>query len=101
MVTIVLLFSGCTAVRDESSADSDRAHEVLVSALGAWQQGAATELTKQDPPIRFVDDDLIEGYQLAGYAIDEPEGCIAPFDDVVVILTLRDSRGKAIERTVG
>ena len=100
LLAIALLMTGCTAARDQRRADSDRAYEVLVSALDAWQQGAATELAKQDPPIRFVDDDLIAGYQLTGYAIDEPEAAIAPFDDVLVILSLRDRQGKPFEKTV-
>jgi hypothetical protein len=100
ILAIAVLMTGCTAADDERGAESDRAHEILVSALDAWQQGAATELAKQDPPIRFVDDDLVAGYQLTGYAIDEPEAAIEPFDNVLVNLNLRDRQGKTCEKTV-
>jgi hypothetical protein len=43
---------------------------------------------------------LIAGYQLTGYAIDEPDGVIEPFDDVLVNLSLRDTHGKPLEKTV-
>ena len=70
----------------------------LVAALDAWKKGEAKSLTKRKPPIRFVDDDLLAGLRLSDYEIDEPDLPVKLHQDVSVRLSLRDARGKSIQR---
>jgi hypothetical protein len=82
----------------ESRYDADRARTALVAALDAWKKGEARGLQRRKPPIRFVDDDFVAGLKLADYEIEEPEGPSRPHEDIHVILSLRDARGKVIQR---
>jgi hypothetical protein len=96
------LIVGCSMGEPEQDVEqSDRRLSLLTSALDAWQEGTAATLSQRDPPVRFVDDDLMAGCQLTSYDIHEPDAAIEPFADVLVDLTLRDRQGTAIERTVG
>ena len=78
--------------------DSDQARIALVAALDAWKKGDAKSLTKRKPPIRFVDDDQMAGLRLSEYEIEEPDRPIQLHQDIAVILSLRDARGKSIRR---
>lgn len=74
--------------------DEEAARQLIVAALDAWKQGKAGELSRRAPPIRFVDEDRSAGMKLADY---EPPG--APRGrDFPVVLSLRDTRGRAVRR---
>jgi hypothetical protein len=84
----------------EDAYDSKQAGLVLAKALDAWQAGKADALPRGTPPIRFVDDDRASGRQLLRYQFKDSSEAIRPFRNVAVILSLRDARGNATERTV-
>jgi hypothetical protein len=97
----VLVFAlGCSgeAGIDTTPFDSEKAQTVLVASLDAWKKGEAKSLAKRNPPIRFEDDDLLSGFQLSDYEIEEPDSPIKPHKDVEVILMLRDRQGKHVRR---
>ena len=93
--------SGCAPQQPEiNEAESIRLRTLLTTALDAWQAGQTAELASRQPAIRFADDDLAAGRRLLGYRLEDPNCEIAPFDDVVVALTLADSRGASTEKVV-
>lgn len=67
-------------------------------ALDAWKQGQVRQLASAQPPIRFVDDDFADGWQLIDYRLD-PTAALAPFENIAVDLELRDARGKTTTKT--
>jgi hypothetical protein len=98
---IVVVILGCTKSPElpvELRYDSDQARTALVTALDAWKKGEARALARLNPPIRFVDDDLLAGLKLADYEIEEPDREIELHMDVEVILSLRDPKGKVVRR---
>lgn len=80
--------------------DPERARTVLVTALDAWKSGSPQSLATQSPPIRLQDDDLMAGLKLVSYELVNPKLLILPFNDVLVLLDLQDSRGKSIRKNV-
>jgi hypothetical protein len=95
------LFVGCAkspATTVDDTFDSKQACSALAKALDAWRAGKADSLTRGKPPIRFVDDDWTTGHQLLRYEFKEHEEEIQPYRNVAVTLSLRDKRGKTIER---
>jgi hypothetical protein len=96
------LVLGCTG-QDPArvSVESDRHRNLLTTALDAWQAGTPGALLERQPPIRFVDDDLIAGRQLLAYDLDDPDDVVRPFESVYVTLTLQETNGKTIERQAG
>jgi hypothetical protein len=68
-----VLLAGVTGCSEKSrpapdgSYDSERASTALVAALDAWKKSDVKSLTKRNPPIRFVDDDLLAGFRLSDY----------------------------------
>ena len=90
--------SGPSGPANQAPHDSEKARAALVAALDAWRKGDAKSLAKREPPIRFVDDDLVTGFKLTDYEIEEPDRPIRPHEDVAVILSLRDARGKGARR---
>jgi hypothetical protein len=93
---------GCARGRDRPvdtpPHDSQAARSALAAALDAWKKGDARSLAKRSPAVRFVDDDMATGLRLSDYEIEEPDRPIGPHEDVAVILSLRDARGKVIRR---
>jgi hypothetical protein len=81
--------------------DSEAAQLTLVAALDAWKDGKAEALTRRQPPIRFVDDDLSSGYHLVSYRLSRPDAPVRPFQSVAVELRVRGRQGKIVERAVG
>jgi hypothetical protein len=90
--------SGGTGAVSEGSFDSQRALSALVTSLDAWKKGEAKLLAKRQPPIRFEDDDLLSGFRLSEYEIEEPDSPIKPHQDVAVILVMTDPQGKSVRR---
>lgn len=71
-VVAVLATVGCNRTATETAQqDFSRARETLVVALDAWKQGKAPSLARRDPPIRFVDDDCVAGWQLSDFEIPD------------------------------
>ena len=98
LLGIVTGCSGASRTTPDIPFDSDKARSALVAALDAWKKGEAKSLSKRKPAIRFEDDDLLTGLRLAEYEIEEPDRPIQPFQDVEVILELKDARGKSVRR---
>lgn len=101
----LILAAGCGASEHSETAappphDPEVARNTLQAALDAWKRGEAKALAKRDPPIRFVDDDLVTGARLVDYALEEPDMPIKSHADVAVILSLKDARGKAVRREI-
>ncbi len=98
---LAIVMAGCSGPAEpavESGYDPERAREALVAALDAWKKHEAKALPQHDPPIRFVDDDFTAGLRLSDYEIEPPHPPSGPHENVPVILSLRDKRGKAIQR---
>ena len=100
-VWLLIVATGCSggkSLPDAPAYDSDQARSALVAALDAWKQGDAQKLPRRTPPIRFVDDDLVAGLKLSEYEIQDSDAPIALHQNVAVSLSLRDKRGKVINR---
>jgi hypothetical protein len=103
LIVLILLavVAGClgkSGPASDGSYDSEQASSALVAALDAWKKGDVKSLTKRNPPIRFVDDDLLAGLRLSDYEIEEPDAPFRPHQDVAVILSLRNAECKAVRR---
>src|SRR5579872_2186924 len=100
MLFVLFVFAGCWREAEElGDFDSDDARHVLVDVLDAWKAGQANALASREPPLHFVDDDCVAGWQLTEYTFETPGEPIYPFADVRVNLTLRDGQ-KTVERKV-
>jgi hypothetical protein len=98
---VLIVAAGCWGHAEPKATvrhDPERARAALVAALDSWKRGDAKQLARRAPPIRFVDEDFQAGSVLADYGIVEPDAPILPYQDVHVILSLRDARGKAVRR---
>lgn len=94
-------FVGCDrSSQSKLHHDPERAKATLRIALDAWKSGQVQTLAVQSPPIRFADDDFMAGYQLTDYEWTQPNFRIMPFQDVKVVLILRDNRGRALRKHV-
>lgn len=90
---------GCwTAEKPPSVMELERGREAVTTALEAWQQGKVQELTGRTPPIRFVDDDLVEGCQLISFSLEELNQPNSSINDVRVMLDLRNPQGRTVSR---
>lgn len=96
----LLLVAGCASASRPLEYDSRQAEETLVLALDAWKQGRVGSLAKRVPPIRFEDEDCRCGLRLTEYRLEPRELPLRPFDDVRVVLVLRDRRQNRLEKTV-
>jgi hypothetical protein len=97
ILLLLMIAAGCSRA-PEAPYDSARAQSTLAAALDAWKKGEVGSLAKRQPPIRFVDEDLAAGLRLSDYEIEEPDAPIGLHENVAVILSLRDSRGKVVRR---
>jgi hypothetical protein len=101
LLALLIVTAGCSG-RGEPAIDArydpEKAQAALVAALDAWKKGEARALPRRDPPIRFVDEDCMAGLRLSDYGIEEPDPPTGPHDNVHVILSLRDARGKVVQR---
>jgi hypothetical protein len=98
LLIILASGSGCTEPAAEGHHDPKRARLALVPALDAWKRGEARALARRAPPVRFVDEDFAAGWKLADYEIVEPDTPIRQFENVAVILSLRDKGGRTVRR---
>jgi hypothetical protein len=101
LLALLFVTAGCSGGGQpavEPRYDTEQARTALITALDAWKKGEAKSLTKRNPPIRFVDDDLLAGLRLSDYEIEEPDLPLKPHQNVSVILSLRDARGKSVRR---
>lgn len=99
--TILVLAAGCSGRGEPpvgSHYEPGQARTALVTALDAWKKGEARTLARRKPPIRFVDDDFSTGLLLSEYEIEQPDAPTGLHQNVSVILSLRDKRGKVIRR---
>lgn len=96
----LVLAAGCSSGPPMPHYDSKQAEETLLAALDAWKAGQAGALGRRHPPVRFEDEDWRGGLQLADYRLKQPSGPVRAFEDVEVVLVLRDRRGATVEKTV-
>ena len=101
---IAMAWAGCSmggpAAFEDPTYDSEKAREILTAALDAWKQGKAAQLTRRQPPIRFLDEDCRSGWQLVSFEFNDPTVQIRPFQGVPLMLVLRDPRGQEARREV-
>ncbi len=96
--TLALWLTGCfVSVQSDEGYDPQLAHETLLSALDAWKDGNVKVLVTLESPIRFLDDDLLAGFQLEDYEIELTSGSPRPFQNIPVTLTLRKAN-QSIQR---
>ncbi len=98
VLAVIVSCTGCSQPASEAPYDSEEARTALIAALDAWKKGEAKSLPKRNPPIRFVDDDLISGLRLSEYEIEEPDLPVKLHQDIAVILEMRDARGTRVRR---
>ena len=100
LLLVVLLAMGCAPAPKLQDYDSRQAEETLILALEAWKHGRVDTLAKHDPPVRFEDEDYRSGFRLTDYRVDRRAMPLRAFEDVPVVLFLRDRRGRTVEETV-
>ena len=101
LLLLLVIAAGCREGVEPTGStryDPAQARTALIAALDAWRKSEAQTLPRRTPPIRFVDDDLVAGFRLADYEVEEPDASLAPHTDVNVILSLRDARGQTVRR---
>jgi len=100
LLTLSACITGCdwSKPAPDPNYDGDRAKEVLLDVLETWKQGQARTLAKRNPPVRFVDDDYVEGATLLDYHLVDPAQNVAPYDSVPVVIKVKTGGG-VIERT--
>ena len=101
LALVLLAAAGCAKGAGPPAAppyDGPKAREALVASLEAWKKGQTKGLARRKPPIRFEDDDVVTGLRLAEYEFEEPDAPVRLHQDVAVILSLRDPRGKVVRR---
>jgi hypothetical protein len=81
--------------------DATKAREALNTALDAWKQGQTPDsLQKLTPPVNVLDADWVNGAKLTAYTVTS-EGVVADNKlSIPVALTLQDSRGAKVEKSV-
>jgi hypothetical protein len=97
---LILIMAGCRFAPQLPPYDSKKAEEILVLALDAWKQGRIVTLLKRNPPVRFEDEDQRNGLRLVEYRLEPRDTPVFQFNDIKVILSLRDRRGNKIEKNV-
>jgi hypothetical protein len=100
LLTILILTAGYSAETEpefDAPYNPTKARAALVASLDAWRKGEASALARRDTPIRFVDDDFVAGLRLSDYEIEEPDAPVGLHQDVHVMLSLRDARGRVVE----
>ena len=100
IIVILLAILGCSTQSPNQTEDSAHAKYILVTALDAWRAGKTKSLTTRNPPIRFADDDQIAGMELVDYELEDESAPIQPFQNVSIILSLKDKGGQIIEKNV-
>jgi hypothetical protein len=95
----LLLTTGCSRDLLPVGHDPAPAREALVAALEAWKAGQAGKLKTGNPPLRFVDDDWVEGKVLVGYELANPKAQFLPFENLPVELELRDRSGRTFRKS--
>lgn len=98
VLAIFLAVVGCSTQSPNQVEDSAHAKYILVTALDAWRAGKTKSLTTRNPPIRFVDDDQIAGTELVDYEFEDEAASIQPFQNVTVILSLKDKHGRTTRK---
>lgn len=99
-VALLTAVLGCSRGVTTIEYDASAARRTLVAALDAWKQARGNQLAKRQPPIRFVDDDWLGGWQLMDFQIRDDEAAFGPFRDVPVVVTLRDRTGRTVGKQV-
>ena len=99
-LVILSVILGCSTQSPNQTEDSARAKYILITALDAWRAGKTKSLTIRNPPIRFADDDQIAGMELVDYELEDESAPIQPFQNVTVILSLKDKHGETIQKDV-
>jgi len=97
---MLLLVGGCTgAVSEPPSAE--QAREALVIALDAWKRGEKpADLQARQPAVHVADEDWSGGCKLQAYQILPGQHEQGASLRVKVSLSLRDARGKPVEKRV-
>jgi hypothetical protein len=91
--------AGCGGqVASPAEYDERLARDTLTAALDAWKAGQVDQLSRQTPPLRFSDDDLMMGAKLESYEVGETVR-FGAHQDVPVNLVLRDRQGNTVTKT--
>jgi hypothetical protein len=96
----LLGFLGCAGQTLDDAAKSQHAKYILVAALDAWKAGHVESLAARTPSIRFADHDQRAGMELVDYEFENEAAQIRPFQNVRIVLSLRDKQGQTNEKTV-
>jgi hypothetical protein len=95
----IACITGCGLLsRPAEGPHEEQARLILLNTLDAWKEGTTDKLPDLTPPVRFQDDDHRAGWQLTKYEMIEPVPVIIPYQDVNVLLFLRDSQGKLVQK---
>lgn len=100
---IALTIAGCgpSAPKSFSPGDVDQAKTKLGAALDAWKEGKSpADLRDLKPSVYVSDHDWSAGKKLAEFRIDRVEKSTGPNPNIVVVLTLDESRGKPKKKQV-
>jgi hypothetical protein len=97
-VAFILGCGDSGAAPHDPTFDPSVARSALVESLEAWKAGRVKALKERTPPIRFEDDDLATGFLLTSFDLPAESGPRGSHEGVLVRLSLRDRKGKMVER---
>lgn len=99
-VIIACLLVGCQRLgtQQQLATESEEAQQTLTMALGAWKAGEVKSLLRREPPIRFVDDDLVSGMKLTDFNVNPGKRLAADVYVLIAELVLQDRSGRVFER---
>jgi hypothetical protein len=101
LVGFTLLLVGGCAGGVAAPPSAEQARESLVTALDAWKRGdKLADLQACQPALHVSDGDWSEGCKLQAYQILPGQNEQGASLRVKVSLSLRDARGKSVERRV-
>lgn len=95
---LAMSIAGCQRSKQRTTRDLEKAKEILVVALDTWKSGTIADLATRQPPIRFSDDDYVDGWQLTSYSIEENILPTGPVNDIRVMIDLRNRQGKTTNK---
>lgn len=98
ILLILVVIPGCAAQTSTEAVNSERAKYILETALDAWRTGRPGSLAARKPAIRFVDDDQRAGMELLEYGYEDEEEVIKPYQNVAMVLWVRDRNGQTFEK---
>lgn len=100
-VAVALAVTGCGGAPQAAAVDAPKARQALETALEGWKKGTPPDaLQNGSPPMTVQDLDWTNGFKLVNYQIDEDTKEVDANVRITVKLTLKDPKGKEVQKQV-